>query len=120
MILVTSATGNVGKPAVEWLRNRNAPTRATFRDPAKNPWPDVDAVRFDWRDPSTWDPALDGISELILVRPPAIADVEPTVNRFLSLAEARGCRKVAFLSVVGVEEKSWCHSPGRWGQRYSG
>jgi uncharacterized protein YbjT (DUF2867 family) len=107
VILVTGATGNVGKAAVDWLRARGVGVRAALRDPSRSPWPDVPTVRFDWRDSGTWDAALEGIDSLILVRPPAIADVEATLNRFTSLAEERGCRKVSFLSVVGVEDKNW-------------
>ena len=81
--------------------------RAALRDPSRSPWPDVPTACFDWRDSGTWDAALEGIDALILVRPPAIADVEATLNRFTSLAEERGCRKVSFLSVVGVDDKNW-------------
>jgi len=107
VILVTGATGNVGKAAVDWLRARGVGVRAALRDPSRSPWHDVPTVRFDWRDSGTWDAALEGIDALILLRPPAIADVEATLNRFTSLAEERGCRKVSFLSVVGVEDKNW-------------
>jgi len=107
VILVTGATGNVGGAALEWLRSRGAPVRVAVRDPSKIRRPGLDAVGFDWRVPECWNAALDGVSAMILVRPPAISDVESTLNRFLTSAEERGCRKVSFLSVVGVDDKNW-------------
>jgi uncharacterized protein YbjT (DUF2867 family) len=107
MILVTGASGNVGKAAADWLESRGVPYRAAVRNPGKSNLAAGRAVRFDWSDPTTWEPALDGVSAMVLIRPPAIADVESTLNRFVTLAQERGCRNVSFLSVVGVEEKSW-------------
>jgi uncharacterized protein YbjT (DUF2867 family) len=59
-------------------------------------------VRLDLRDRSTWAPALRGVQHLFLVRPPAIADVEATLNPFIDAAREHGVIHVVFLSVAGA------------------
>jgi uncharacterized protein YbjT (DUF2867 family) len=106
IVLVTGATGNVGREVVRALRARNIPVRAADRDPARARalfGDDLDAVRFDYRDPATFA-AADGARSLFLLRPPAIADVEKTLLPFLDEARRRGVRHVAFLSVAGADK----------------
>lgn len=62
IVLVTGATGNVGREVVRALRARNIAVRAADRDPARARalfGDDLDAVRFDYRDAATFA-AADG------------------------------------------------------------
>ena len=104
-ILVTGASGNVGREVVRALRSKNARVRAADRDPARAQrlfGPDVECVRLDFRDPSTFSAAR-GADALFLLRPPAIADVDKTLLPFLDQARRLGVRQVVFLSVAGAE-----------------
>lgn len=108
MILVTGSTGNVGRAAVDWLVARNHGVRAAVRDATRDIWNgQAELVRFDWSDPFTWEPALDGVESFVLVRPPAQGDVAATLCDFSTMAMRRGCRRVVFLSVLGAETKRW-------------
>lgn len=103
--LVTGATGNVGSAVVAALRDREAALRVADRDPARarDLLGEVDAVRLDFTDASTFGPALTGVDSVFLVRPPAIARVGPTINRFLDAAAEAGVEHVVFASVAGAE-----------------
>lgn len=106
LILVTAAAGNVGREVVRALGSKDVRVRAGDRDPARSRGmfgPGVEAVRFDFRDPSTFA-AAQGADALFLVRPPAIADVDETLVPFIDQARALGVRHIVFLSVAGAEK----------------
>ena len=105
-VLVTGSTGNVGREVVRALSARNITTRAADRDPKRVRalfGDDVEAVRLDYRDPTTFD-AANGADALFLLRPPAIADVKDTLLPFVDAARRGGVRHVVFLSVAGAEK----------------
>jgi uncharacterized protein YbjT (DUF2867 family) len=62
----------------------------------------VRAVRLDFVDRGTWPAALAGVTHMFLMRPPAIADVDHSLNPFIDAARARGVDHVVFLSVAGA------------------
>ena len=67
-ILVTGATGNVGRQVVEQLTKRGADVRALVRDPAKANFPTgVPVVQGDLLDVDSLRAAFDGISTLFLL-----------------------------------------------------
>ncbi|KAB8314777.1 SDR family NAD(P)-dependent oxidoreductase [Tolypothrix campylonemoides VB511288] len=103
-MLVTGATGHVGREAVAAARRLGVPVTAAVRDPARSASPDdVRAVAFDFRDRATWPAALDGHTRLFLMRPPAIADARATLDPLVDAARTRGIAHIAFLSVAGAE-----------------
>lgn len=102
-ILVTGATGNVGRAVVHALRARGLPARPGLRDAAGDP----EAVALDFLRPDTFAPALAGAGGLFLLRPPAIADVQPTLNALVDVAVTAGVRRVVFLSVIGAETRGY-------------
>lgn len=104
-VLVTGATGNVGREVVRALRARGVAVKAADRDPRRVRAlfeHDVEPVTFDFRDRSTFS-CVDGADALFLLRPPAIADVAETLLPFVDEARRRGVRHVVFLSVTGAE-----------------
>src|SRR5690349_9892767 len=103
-VLVTGATGNVGREVVRELRVRGALVRVGERatGKARNGDAGVEHVAFDFHDSSTFAPAADGCNAVFLLRPPAIADVRPTLNALVDAARARGVEHVVFLSVAGA------------------
>lgn len=104
-ILVTGATGNVGREVVRSLVARGVPVRAAMRTPKAAPG-DVPTVALDLAAPRTFDAAVAGARGLFLVRPPAISDVKPTLNALVDRARAAGVEHVVFLSVAGAEDNS--------------
>ncbi len=102
-ILVTGATGNVGRAVVTALRARGLPARPGLRDATGDP----DAVVLDFLRPETFAPALAGAGGLFLLRPPPIADVGPTLNALVDVALAAGVRRIVFLSVIGADKRGY-------------
>jgi uncharacterized protein YbjT (DUF2867 family) len=67
-VLVTGATGTVGRRTVAELLARGASVRALTRDPAKADFPaEVEVVRGDLTDPSSLVPALEGVDAAHLI-----------------------------------------------------
>ncbi len=104
-VLVTGATGNVGSATMAALAKVGIGARAAVLDAARYRamFPDREAVRFDFLDPTTFLPALDGVDAALLIRPPAISRVGPTLNRFLTQANDVGSKHIVFLSVAGAD-----------------
>ncbi len=103
--LVTGANGHVGRHVVDQLLQRGVDVVAASFDPVALRARFGDAVataRLDFRDPDTWPDALGGADRMFLMRPPAIADVQDTINPFVDLARAHGIDHVVFLSVAGA------------------
>jgi uncharacterized protein YbjT (DUF2867 family) len=70
MILVTGATGNVGRPLVELLAEAGAPFRAFVRDPERARGllgSDVELVRGDFAELATLEAALEGVEVMFLL-----------------------------------------------------
>ena len=104
-VLVTGATGNVGREVVRALRERGAePCGADLSVDAVRAMhgAETDARRLDYGAPSTFTSALAGCTTLFLVRPPAITEMESTLLPFIDAALASGVTHVVFLSAIGA------------------
>jgi uncharacterized protein YbjT (DUF2867 family) len=66
--------------------------------------PGPDHSPFEWRDPSTFAPVLDGVRGVYLVAPVGVADPAPLVAPFLAVAQNAGVRRVVLLSSSAVPE----------------
>ncbi|MET9768214.1 NAD(P)H-binding protein [Streptomyces sp. NPDC006415] len=103
-ILVTGATGTVGRRVVEQLLERGEHVRALTRDPARAEFPaGVDVVRGDLTDPASLAPALDGVTGLHLITfgGEFFAPLE-TADEILALAKKAGVRRVTVLHGGGA------------------
>ncbi|MEV0649229.1 NAD(P)H-binding protein [Phytomonospora sp. NPDC050363] len=99
MILVTGATGTVGRETVSRLPALGHAPKALTRDPAAA-FPDgTDVVHGDASRPSTYAAALDGV-EALLVSPRAVGAGLPEL---LGEARTRGVERVVLLSAITVE-----------------
>lgn len=96
MIVVTGATGNVGREVVRLLVKAGHPVRALTRDPAKATVPPgATAVAGDLTDPATLRPALGGATALFL-----LSGYSPDIFREASRA---GVRRVVLMSGGAAE-----------------
>jgi len=112
-ILVTGATGTVGREVVARLFDAGQPVTAAVRDPrAADVVPGVPTVRFDFEQPSTYGPAFADHGALFLVRPPAITRVWSSIFPAIDAAVGAGVRHVVFLSLQGAEANPLV--PHRW------
>ena len=69
-ILVTGATGNVGREVVSQLLDTGAAVRALVREPDSANLPDeVEVVRVDLSEPDTLDARLEGVKSVFLLWP---------------------------------------------------
>lgn len=107
LILVTGATGNVGREVIAALAGRpGVRVRAAVFSEAGAEQVPVEAdetVRFNFGDPATYRPAFAGATRLFLMRPPAIADVNRFIKPAVDQAAAAGVGHIVFLSLLGVE-----------------
>lgn len=100
MILVTGATGHVGKEVVKTLMQRNADFQvATRRRESKG-------VYFDFETPSSIKPALRGITKLFFLRLPHLADAKKYFQPVIDAAKEVGIKHIVFLSLLGVEKNA--------------
>ncbi|WP_433323522.1 NmrA family NAD(P)-binding protein [Spirillospora sp. CA-294931] len=98
-ILVTGATGTVGRHVVQALIEAGAPVRALTRDPAKADLPDgVEVVAGDLTDPSGLAPAFAGVTAVHLINFAGDAYAALTTGpEIVELAVTSGVRRVTIL-----------------------
>jgi uncharacterized protein YbjT (DUF2867 family) len=93
-ILVTGATGNIGREVVEQLRATGCRIRALSRRPRSASLPhDVELVPGDLSVPTTLEPCLEGIDAVFLVWVAPFAAAATALERIASRAE-----RIVFLS----------------------
>ncbi|HEV2669133.1 MAG TPA: NAD(P)H-binding protein, partial [Blastocatellia bacterium] len=99
-ILVTGATGNVGRQVVSQLLATGARVRALTRNPASAALPgEVDVVRGDLLDPNALYARLGGVEAVFLVWRSLADDAAPFLN-----AVATRARRIVFLSSAAVRD----------------
>jgi len=99
-ILVTGASGNIGRQVVEQLVKRGADVRALVRDPAKTKFPaEVTVVQGDLLDPDSLRGALSGVSTLFLLNA-VVPDEFTQALIALNLAKEAGIERIVYLSVI--------------------
>ena len=107
-ILVTGATGQVGRAVTGALERRGAPVRLAARRPGRlGVRGGVAPVAFDFQHSSGWAAALEGCRGVFLLRPPAISDTASTLVPFVDMVREAGAGPVVFLSVAGAERLRW-------------
>ncbi|MFI6742160.1 NAD(P)H-binding protein [Nonomuraea sp. NPDC050451] len=100
-ILVTGATGNVGRHVVSQLAEAGLEVRALVRDPGRARLPErVEVVRGDLSAPETLEPALKGVESVFLLWPHFTADGAAEVVT----AIAGHARRAVYLSANVADE----------------
>jgi uncharacterized protein YbjT (DUF2867 family) len=112
MIVVTGATGNVGRELVRALVTAGEPVTAVSRGiSAADVPPGVRHLRADLAQPGSLEPALDGAEALFLLHSGELASPAFTPAGVLDTARTAGVRRVVFLSSQGVGTLR--HPPGQ-------
>lgn len=95
--LVLGGTGKTGRRVAERLRARGLPVRIGSR---------AGSPPFDWEDPTTWEPALDGAGAVYMSYHPdlAVPGAPEAVRAFADTALDRQVRRLVLLSGRGEEE----------------
>jgi uncharacterized protein YbjT (DUF2867 family) len=101
MLLVTGATGTIGRPLIDALLNQGAKVRAITHNPHAAGLPaEVEVVEGDLSQPDTIAPFLEGVTALFL-HPRAVG---LAAGELLGLARERGVRRVVALSATNVDD----------------
>ncbi len=99
-ILVTGATGTIGRQVVEQLLKRGADVRALVRDPVKANLPaGVGVVQGDLLDVDSLRRAFAGVSTLFLLNA-VVPDEFTQALIALNVAREAGIERIVYLSVI--------------------
>jgi uncharacterized protein YbjT (DUF2867 family) len=105
MILITGASGNVGREVVKQALILGLRIRATFQSAAiaaKAP-AGLEGVIMDYTKPETIRPALHGVERIFLVAPP-IRDLPALEANFIQEVQTAGRKHIVKLSALGGRE----------------
>lgn len=117
IVLVTGATGTLGRRIVDRLAGAGVRVRALTRDPAAAHLPDdVEVVRGDLTDPTGLGPALDGVTAVHLLTLAGEGNVPlSTGEEIAAAAVAAGVRRVTVLGTGdGPVERAVAASGLEW------
>ena len=110
-ILITGATGNIGREAIRFLSQMEtknqiiAGVRNIDSSQKKlSDYPQLNYVHFDFENPDTFNGALENIDRVFLLRPPQIANADKYFKPLIGSLKDRGINQIVFLSVQGAEK----------------
>lgn len=105
-ILVTGASGNVGKYVAQYAlkKGQKITVAGTHLETLAKMFGDKAKIaRFDFTDPSTFRDVLEDVDRVFIMRPPHLGkpeDLKPFID---ALKSKGGIKLVCFLSLIGVE-----------------
>ena len=106
-ILVTGATGTIGKAVVTALKNEKASFVAGVRSTAtasEKLGADVALVPFDFEDPSTYETATDGVDMVFLLGPPLVTNLDSLLTPFIDFLKKKEIKRVVYVGSLGMEK----------------
>ncbi|SMD07833.1 SDR family oxidoreductase [Lentzea albidocapillata] len=101
MIVVTGATGNIGRPLTRALAESGEQVTAVSRNAAEVP-DGVRHVQADLADARSLEPALDGAKALFLLLSGDLHAADASPADIIVQAKANGVRRIVLLSTLGV------------------
>src|SRR6266403_1337932 len=114
-VLVTGATGTIGRDVAKILSENAVPIRAGVRDQAKARkqfGADIALATFDFEDTSSFPGALEGVEKVFLL-PPLMWNQVEVANAFVDAAKRGGVRHIVKLSAIGADA-SPPYTFGKW------
>ncbi|MDR0272552.1 MAG: NAD(P)H-binding protein, partial [Clostridiales bacterium] len=112
-VLITGATGNVGKEVIGSLlkigQSHSVVAGVQDVEESKMYFTDMDVQlqHFDFEDNATFRPAFDNCDILFLLRPPQISDVKRYFVPLIEAAKQTRIKHIVFLSVQGAENSKF-------------
>lgn len=105
MILITGASGNVGKDVLKQIAKTGVKVRAAFQSLSKAAAAPsgVESVTVDYNQPGTLRAALNGVDRVFLVGPPT-AELPALESRAIDVIKQSDVRQVVKLSAMGGRE----------------
>jgi uncharacterized protein YbjT (DUF2867 family) len=106
-ILVTGATGTIGKAVVSALTENNAGFVAGVRNVAESvsKFPaGTSTVAFDFTNPATFEAALAGVDRVFLLGPPLVHNLDEVLAPFIDFLKAKSILRVVYMSALKVDE----------------
>ena len=113
-ILVTGATGTIGREVTKHLAGQGASVRAAVRDrtKARKQFGDeIELVAFTFEDKGGFADALENVEKVFLL-PPLIPNQVEVTNAFVDAAQSAGVRHIVKLSAIGVGTETF--AVGDW------
>src|SRR6266699_5480911 len=107
-VLVTGATGTIGRDVANRLSEKGAAVRAGVRDQAKARkqfGSNIALAPFDFENEQTFSGALEGVEKVFLL-PPLLPNQLEVTNVFVDAAKRAGVRHIAKLSAIGVDDET--------------
>ncbi|MGF1638047.1 MAG: SDR family oxidoreductase [Cyclobacteriaceae bacterium] len=106
-ILITGATGTVGKSLVKELQASKVNFLAGTRDQEKAKETlnigEEEWVKFDFTDINTFEKATENVDRVFLLGPPLTTNLEKIVIPFVDFLQHKGINRVVYLSALGNE-----------------
>src|SRR5438132_2436662 len=107
-VLVTGATGTIGRDVARRLSENGVSVRAGVRDQAKARkqfGSDIALAPFDFENEKTFSGALEGVEKVFLL-PPLLPNQLEVMNAFVDAAKRAGVRHIVKLSAIGVDDEA--------------
>src|SRR5438445_6114351 len=104
-VLVTGATGTIGRDVAKQLARKGAAVRAGVCDQAKARkqfGADIALATFDFEDAASFPGALKGVEKVFLL-PPLMPNQVEVTNAFVDAAKRAGVRHIVKLSAIGAD-----------------
>jgi len=105
-VLVTGATGTIGRDVARQLSGKGVSVRAGVRDQAKARkqfGADIALVPFDFENEKIFSGTLEGVEKVFLL-PPLLPNQLELINAFVDAAKRAGVRHIVKLSAIGVDD----------------
>ncbi len=106
-IFIIGATGNVGGEIVKICSREKFEAIAAVSDLAKSAGrfeSGVEPREFDFTRSETYSDAMQGVTKVFLMRPPAVSNVRRDIYPFLEYCSRNSIEQIVFLSLLGAEK----------------
>jgi uncharacterized protein YbjT (DUF2867 family) len=101
-ILVTGATGTIGKALTKALTEMKTNFIAGTRDVAKLP-EGISGIHFDFEDAKTFDHATNGVDRVFLLAPPLNTQADTLLTPFINYLDNKNIKHVVYVSAMEIE-----------------